>query len=73
VSGGKPLDGPMRMALGAFAGRFVRLTWEDEPIFAAMPAAVRFGATAVTPPPGAFLQATRGGGGGAASAPCGRR
>jgi 23S rRNA (uracil1939-C5)-methyltransferase len=37
VSGGKPLDGPMRAALGAFAGSFVRLTWEDEPIFAAMP------------------------------------
>jgi 23S rRNA (uracil1939-C5)-methyltransferase len=37
VSGGKPLDGPLRMALGAFAGSFVRLTWEDEPIFAAMP------------------------------------
>jgi 23S rRNA (uracil1939-C5)-methyltransferase len=58
VTGGKPLDGPMRAALGAFAGSFVRLTWEDEPIFAAMPPVVRFGATSVTPPPGAFLQAT---------------
>jgi 23S rRNA (uracil1939-C5)-methyltransferase len=58
VSGGKPLDGPLRMALGAFSGSFVRLTWEDEPIFAAMPPVVRFGATSVTPPPGAFLQAT---------------
>jgi 23S rRNA (uracil1939-C5)-methyltransferase len=58
VSGGKPLDGPLRMALGAFSGSFVRLTWEDEPIFAAMPPLVRFGATSVTPPPGAFLQAT---------------
>ncbi len=58
VTGGKPLDGPLRAALGAFAGHFVRLTWEDEPIFAATPPVVRFGNAAVTPPPGAFLQAT---------------
>jgi 23S rRNA (uracil1939-C5)-methyltransferase len=58
VTGGKPLDGPLRAALGAYAGSFVRLTWEDEPIFAAMPPVVRFGSAAVTPPPGAFLQAT---------------
>jgi 23S rRNA (uracil1939-C5)-methyltransferase len=37
VTGGKPLDGPLRAALGAFADRFVRLTWDDEPIFAATP------------------------------------
>jgi 23S rRNA (uracil1939-C5)-methyltransferase len=58
VTGGKPLDGPLRAALGAFARSFVRLTWEDEPIFAATPPVVRFGAMSVTPPPGAFLQAT---------------
>jgi 23S rRNA (uracil1939-C5)-methyltransferase len=58
VTGGKPLDGPLRAALGGFAGSFVRLTWEDEPIFAATPPVVRFGEVAVSPPPGAFLQAT---------------
>ena len=58
VTGGKPLDGPLRAALGGFAGRFLRLTWEEEPIFAAAPPVVRFGEAAVSPPPGAFLQAT---------------
>jgi len=58
VTGGKPLDGPLRAALGGFAGHFVRLTWEDEPIFAATSPLVRLGNAAVTPPPGAFLQAT---------------
>jgi 23S rRNA (uracil1939-C5)-methyltransferase len=58
VTGGKPLDGPLRADLGAFAGSFVRLTWEDEPIFAATAPVVRFGKATVTPPPGAFLQAT---------------
>jgi 23S rRNA (uracil1939-C5)-methyltransferase len=58
VTGGKPLDGPLRAALGAYADRFVRLTWDDEPIFAVTPPVVRFGGIAVTPPAGAFLQAT---------------
>jgi 23S rRNA (uracil1939-C5)-methyltransferase len=58
VSGGKPLNGPMRAALASFAGRLLRLTWEDEPIFAASLPRVRFSMTAVAPPPAAFLQAT---------------
>jgi hypothetical protein len=52
VTGGKPLDGPLRAALGAYRGSFVRLTWEDEPIFAAMPPVVRFGSVRFTPRPG---------------------
>jgi 23S rRNA (uracil1939-C5)-methyltransferase len=58
VTGGKPLDGPLRAALGAYAASFVRLTWEDEPIFAASTPTIRFGVAVVSPPPGAFLQAT---------------
>lgn len=59
VTGGKPLDGPLRAALGGFARSFVRLSWAEEPIFAATPPVLRFGQASVTPPPGAFLQATR--------------
>jgi 23S rRNA (uracil1939-C5)-methyltransferase len=58
VTGGKPLDGPLRVALGGFARSFVRLTWADEPVFAETAAIIRFGRVAVSPPPGAFLQAT---------------
>lgn len=61
VTGGKPLDGPLRAALARFADRFARLTWEDEPVFAADAPRQRFGAARVTPPPGAFLQATEAG------------
>ncbi len=59
VSGGKPLDEALRTTLPQFANSFVRLTWEDEPVFTETPPTQRFGGTAVTPPPGAFLQATK--------------
>ncbi|MCU4652391.1 class I SAM-dependent RNA methyltransferase [Roseibacterium sp. SDUM158016] len=58
VTGGKPLDGPLRAALPRFAAHFIRLTWEDEPVFLDAAPVQHFGAAAVTPPPGAFLQAT---------------
>jgi 23S rRNA (uracil1939-C5)-methyltransferase len=58
VTGGKPLDGELRASLPRFAASFLRLTWEDEPVFADAPPVQRFGAASVTPPPGAFLQAT---------------
>ncbi len=58
VTGGKPLDGALREALPRFAARFVRLTWDDEPVFVDRPPVQRFGTAEVTPPPGAFLQAT---------------
>ena len=60
VAGGLPLDGPRRMALAAWAERhgIARLTWEDEPVTARSAPAQTFGPARVTPPPGAFLQAT---------------
>ncbi len=58
VTGGKPLDGPLRAALPALARPFIRLTWEDEPVFVETPPALSIGPARVSPPPGAFLQAT---------------
>ncbi|MFL4469350.1 class I SAM-dependent RNA methyltransferase [Tateyamaria armeniaca] len=61
VSGGKPLDGPLRIALAALCEthRLARLTWEDELIGMRVPPAQVIGAARVVPPPGAFLQATQ--------------
>ena len=60
VSGGKPLDGPLRMALAAEVERFAlaRLVWEGEMVAMRTPPFHRFGPARVTPPAGAFLQAT---------------
>lgn len=58
VSGGKPLDEALRLALPQFLRQFARLTWEDETVFTETPPVQRFGPVAVTPPPGSFLQAT---------------
>lgn len=60
ASGGKPLDGPLRIALAAVceAHGFARLTWGDEVIAQRAPPVQRFGNATVCPPPGAFLQAT---------------
>lgn len=58
VGGGKALDGPLRAALAGVAPHLERLTWEDEPVFAAAPPVVEMDGLAVSPPPGAFLQAT---------------
>lgn len=58
VTGGKPLDTDLRAALPRFAASFVRLTWEDEPVFADAAPVQSFGPARVVPPPGAFLQAT---------------
>jgi 23S rRNA (uracil1939-C5)-methyltransferase len=61
VTGGKPLDAPLRERLARFAGRFARLTWGEEPLFVATPPRVRFGIAEADLPPGAFLQATEAG------------
>ncbi|NVK96080.1 class I SAM-dependent RNA methyltransferase [Ruegeria pomeroyi] len=63
VRGGKPLDGPLEVALGQLAEvqGLARLAWEDEVIAMRHPPAQNFGKAAVVPPPGAFLQATRDG------------
>ncbi len=60
VTGGKPLDGPLRMTLAAEVERhrLARLVWDDELVAQRQQPSQRFGQTLVTPPPGAFLQAT---------------
>lgn len=60
VTGGKPLDGPLRIGLAGVceAHRLARLTWDDELIGMRVPPAQPMGVARVVPPPGAFLQAT---------------
>jgi 23S rRNA (uracil1939-C5)-methyltransferase len=60
VSGGPDLTPAARADLAAWAGQagLSRLTWGDQTIAQAAPPAVRLGPALVTPPPGAFLQAT---------------
>jgi len=58
VTGGKSLDETLRMALPQFIRQFARLTWDDDTVFTEAPPVQQFGTVAVTPPPGAFLQAT---------------
>jgi len=60
VRGGKPLDGPLRLALAGLAERhdLARLAWEDETVLTRRPPVQEFGGVPVVPPPGAFLQAT---------------
>lgn len=61
IAGGKPLDRTLQADLGQAVHRFgfARLSWDGEVIAMETPPAQTFGAAAVTPPPGAFLQATR--------------
>ena len=58
VTGGKPLDEALRLALPRFLSQFARMTWNGETVFTETPPVQHFGPAAVTPPPGAFLQAT---------------
>jgi len=60
VRGGKPLDGPLRITLAGLAQKHdvARLAWEDEVIVTRRAPQQEFGPARVTPPPGAFLQAT---------------
>jgi 23S rRNA (uracil1939-C5)-methyltransferase len=60
VMGGKPLDGPLRVMLAQLAEThdLARLAWEGEVIAMRRAPVQRFGTVDVTPPPGAFLQAT---------------
>jgi 23S rRNA (uracil1939-C5)-methyltransferase len=63
VKGGKPLDGPLELALAQETEKhgLARLSWDGEVIAMRHAPVQRFGAAAVTPPPGAFLQATKDG------------
>jgi 23S rRNA (uracil1939-C5)-methyltransferase len=60
VTGGKPLDADLRLALARLveAHRFSRLTWEGETVALRDRPALTMGHATVVPPPGAFLQAT---------------
>jgi 23S rRNA (uracil1939-C5)-methyltransferase len=60
VSGGKPLDGALRLDLSRLVERhaFSRLTWNDETVALRDRPAQMIGAATVVPPAGAFLQAT---------------
>lgn len=60
VAGGKPLDADLRarLAAAAEAHDLARLAWEGEPVALRRPPWQAFGRARVTPPPGAFLQAT---------------
>lgn len=63
VQGGKPLDGPLELALAQATEQhgLARLAWDGEVIAMRNPPAQRFGTAQVVPPPGAFLQATKDG------------
>ena len=60
VTGGRTLDGPLRIMLAQLAEThdLARLAWEGEVIAMRRPPVQFFGTAEVTPPPGAFLQAT---------------
>ncbi|MHA6264303.1 class I SAM-dependent RNA methyltransferase [Arenibacterium sp. CAU 1754] len=61
VTGGKPLDGPLRMTLAQLVEQhgLARLAWDGEVIAMRAPAVQVFGVAHVVPPAGAFLQATQ--------------
>lgn len=63
VQGGKPLDGPLLIELSALAQThdIARLTWDGETVLTRAAPVQEFDGLGVTPPPGAFLQATRSG------------
>ncbi len=63
VKGGKPLDGPLELALAQATEHhgLARLSWEGEVIATRQQPVQRFGAAEVVPPSGAFLQATKDG------------
>lgn len=57
----KDLTPQLRLELAVFANQhgLARLVWNDEPVVTINPPYQDFGGTKVTPPPGAFLQATK--------------
>lgn len=63
VQHGKVLDGPLRQELAQLCDQLglARLSWDTEVIAMRNPPYQQFGKAKVTPPPGAFLQATHAG------------
>ncbi len=60
VLNGKPLDGPLQQELAQLCDQLglARLAWDGDVIAMRNPPHQQFGRAKVTPPPGAFLQAT---------------
>lgn len=60
ISGGKPLDGALRITLASLVEQFklARLSWDGEVLAERRAPVQQFGAASVNPPPGTFLQAT---------------
>lgn len=60
VTGGKPLDSNLNLELARIteSSGFARLTWNGETVALRTAPMQRFGRALVSPPPGAFLQAT---------------
>ena len=60
VSNGKPLDGPLRQQLAVICDQMglARLAWSDEVVGMRAPPVHGLEGIDITPPPGAFLQAT---------------
>lgn len=63
VTGGKPLDGPLRIELAGMTEKhnLARLSWDDEVVATRLPPLQEFDGINVVPPSGAFLQATKDG------------
>jgi len=61
VTGGKPLDNVLRQTLPQIAGRhgLARLAWDGDVVVQPAPPTVPMGRAQTSPPPGAFLQATK--------------
>ncbi len=61
VMGGKPLTPTMFSTIAEIAGKaggVARLSWEGEPVVTFIPPTLTLGHVQISPPPGAFLQAT---------------
>jgi 23S rRNA (uracil1939-C5)-methyltransferase len=63
VSGGKPLDGALRVDLAGMTEKhnLARLSWDDELVATRLSPSQQFDGISVVPPAGAFLQATKDG------------
>ena len=63
VSGGKPMDDALRITLSDLTRKYniARISWDDEIALQREKPVIRLGNAPVSPPPGAFLQATKDG------------
>lgn len=63
VSGGKPIDDALRITLSDLTRKYniARISWDDEIALQREKPILRMGNAPVSPPPGAFLQATKDG------------